>query len=147
MNSLWISHHAPRSYSSLHPFVPTLPCNAPPKGKQSQCESYSVSQCVPHYTPLSTLLYLQLVVHCNESLAWFKAYSFCYTINTGSSWGFFSDFLLLPCVMKTFTIDCNFPPLSSPPSCVCCPLFPISFLFSRIINHFFSSGLATQNTT
>ena len=39
-------------------------------------------------------------VHCNESLVWFEASGFCYTINTGSSLGLLSDILLLPCVME-----------------------------------------------
>jgi hypothetical protein len=39
-------------------------------------------------------------IHCNESLVWFKASGFCYTINTGSSLGLLCDILLLPCVME-----------------------------------------------
>lgn len=39
-------------------------------------------------------------VHCNESLVWFEASGFCYTINTGSLLGLLSDILLLPCVME-----------------------------------------------
>ena len=42
--------------------------------------------------------YLLANVHYSESLVWFQG--FCYTINTGSSLGFLSDALLLPCVME-----------------------------------------------
>lgn len=38
-------------------------------------------------------------VYCNESLVWFKASGFYYTIDTGSSLGFFSGILMLSCVM------------------------------------------------
>lgn len=37
---------------------------------------------------------------CNESLAWFEAPGFLYTISTGSLPGLFSDILLLPCVRE-----------------------------------------------
>ena len=39
-------------------------------------------------------------VHCSESLVWFEASGFCYTINTGSSLGLLLDTLLSPCVME-----------------------------------------------
>ena len=34
---------------------------------------------------------------CNESLVWFEASGFCYTLNTGSTPGLFFDIPLLPC--------------------------------------------------
>ena len=56
-----------------------------------------VSQCVTQYTLLSIHL---ANVHCSESLVWFKASGFCYTISTGSSLGFLSAILLLPWVVE-----------------------------------------------
>ena len=40
-------------------------------------------------------------VHCNESLVWFEASGFCYTINSRSSPVFLLDILFLPCVMRS----------------------------------------------
>jgi hypothetical protein len=42
--------------------------------------------------------------HCNESLVWFEASGFCYSVNTGTSLGLLSD-ILLPCVMKILQIQ------------------------------------------
>lgn len=39
-------------------------------------------------------------VHCNESLVWFKAFGFCYTINTGSSLRLLLGILLLSSIME-----------------------------------------------
>jgi hypothetical protein len=33
-------------------------------------------------------------------LVWFEASGFCYTINTGSSWGLLSNILLMSCVKE-----------------------------------------------
>ena len=60
-----------------------------------------VSQWVPQYIHSFAQTALLANVHCNESLVWFKASGFCYTINTGSSLGLLSDILLLPCVWSS----------------------------------------------
>ena len=39
-------------------------------------------------------------VHCKESLVWFKASGFCYTIDTGPSLGLLLDILLLSCIVE-----------------------------------------------
>jgi len=39
-------------------------------------------------------------VHCNESLVWFKASGFCYTINTGSSLRLLLESCCCPVVME-----------------------------------------------
>jgi hypothetical protein len=61
----------------------------------SRHESCSVSHCTPfdHASLLAN-------VHCGESLVWSEASGFCYTINAGSSIGFPSDILWLPCVVE-----------------------------------------------
>ena len=50
---------------------------------KSHCGSCSVSQCVLLYNRLSP----RANVHCNESLVWFEASGFCYTINSESPLG------------------------------------------------------------
>jgi hypothetical protein len=39
-------------------------------------------------------------VHCNESLVWYEASGFCYSISTITKLGLFMDVLMLPCVME-----------------------------------------------
>lgn len=39
-------------------------------------------------------------VHCKESLVWFEAPGFCYTVDTGSSPGPLLGILMLPCVVE-----------------------------------------------
>jgi hypothetical protein len=53
--------------------------------------------------PFVSTFYLANVC-CNQSLVWFEASGFCYTINPGSSLGLFSDILLLPCVMEILEV-------------------------------------------
>lgn len=95
---MWISHHAPQPHSSIDSFISVLcHCNFI-KRKQNKVKknenitslhgNYSVSGCVTQTSLLAN-------VHCNESLVWFKASGFCYTINTGSSLGWLSDILFI----------------------------------------------------
>jgi hypothetical protein len=52
-------------------------------------------------------------IHCNESMVWFVASGFCYTINTGSSPGLLLDILLPPCVMEILQLwICNTGPFT-----------------------------------
>lgn len=68
-------------------YLPSALANSPAKEKEKYpCGSCGVSQCVPQYT-LFVLISLLANVHYNESLVWFKASGFHYTINTGSSLG------------------------------------------------------------
>jgi hypothetical protein len=79
-----------------------------PDPKRKKCGSCSVWQCVPQYIVLSILLYLQVLIA--ESLVWFEASGFCYSINTGSSMGLFSD-IPLPCVMHILQLGSSGPAL------------------------------------
>lgn len=102
---LWISYRVSWSHSSSpSPDSILWPCNLTPKtksnfkvkkktNKNKQCGHCSVSQC----TLQSTRHYL---THCNESRIWFKASSFCYTIDTGPSLDFLLDILLLSCMVE-----------------------------------------------
>jgi hypothetical protein len=118
-----------QSYSSPCFFISAL-STSPIKNKQTKkpkpkpkifyCGSCSVSQCVimchsvSYWMPFCPVLLVN--VHCNESLVWFKASSFCYTINTGSSPGLLSDILMWPCVMEILQFGCIRPVPSSAPA-------------------------------
>lgn len=81
----------------------------PPPQKKSHCGSWSVSQCVPEWYPLTTLFYF-------ESFVWFEASSSFYSINTGSSLTCTSlQILLLPCVWKLLQLwICKTSPFNAP---------------------------------
>jgi hypothetical protein len=56
------------------------------------------------------------VCHCSESLVWFEASGFCYSINPGSSPGLRSDILSLPYKVAILQLGSAGPP--SPASAV-----------------------------
>lgn len=55
-----------------------------------------VTECHPVYPLAQTALLAN--VRYNESLVWFEAPDFCYTLSAGATWGLLSDILLLPWV-------------------------------------------------
>ena len=76
-----------------------------PKGSKIQnrtfChETYSVSHTLCYIVyPFVHTSFLKNV-HCNESLVWFEASGFCYTMSPGSSRGLLLEFLPLPQAME-----------------------------------------------
>lgn len=58
-----------------------------------------VMVCHTVYTSVHTPLHAN--VHCNNSFVKFKAFCFCYTINTGSSSRFLPVILFFPCVVTS----------------------------------------------
>lgn len=71
-------------------FSPSLHIHPLPKAtatpKRESFGSYSVSY---------SIHFCAYIFTCNETLVWFEASGFCYTINVGSSLGFLSDILLV----------------------------------------------------
>ena len=57
-----------------------------------------VTACCTGYSLVHTSLLVSVL--CSESLVWFEASGFCYTINTGTSLRLLSDISLFPYVMK-----------------------------------------------
>lgn len=86
----------PNSTHTPHTHPP--PFQPPQNRKRKLTEEAMVCQPVPQ----CTFVYMSLLanVHCNDSLVWFEASSFCYTTNTGFSLGLLSNILLLSCVME-----------------------------------------------
>jgi hypothetical protein len=129
IDSSWPSHHEPQPHSSPHLFISTLFLQPPALEESKKIKNQrkrnikreislkeaAVCRGVTQYTLLSKHLYLQRVIAMSQALVWFKASGFCYTINTGSSQGLLSDFLLLPCVMETLQLwFCRLVPSCAP---------------------------------
>lgn len=106
-------HPSPIDLSVLSYLLSTLARSLPPQtklktrikktNKQTQktspCGSCVVSQCPTVHSFVHTSFLAN--VHCCESLVWFKASGFCYTINTGSLLG-------LPCCCPVLYIFFSF---------------------------------------
>lgn len=78
------------------PVLPYLPSHPPTeRGKQTSpsMEAAVCTVCLTVYCFVQTALIS--IVHCTESLVWFDASGFCYTIDTESSPQLDSDILLL----------------------------------------------------
>lgn len=58
--------------------------------------------CVTVHPRVNPFVYTPLFAngHCKESLIWFEAAGFCYTISTGTSLGLLSNIWMMPCVME-----------------------------------------------
>ena len=78
-------HLNPTHLSVPHACLPLQ--SQPQKKNKKLIVKAIVCQCVPQYT--------FLFIHCKQSLVWFEASGFCYTINSRSSLGL----LLFPWVM------------------------------------------------
>jgi hypothetical protein len=92
----------PISLISLSPLYlpPNLATSPSTTTTKSNCENYVVSQCVPQYILLSTLLCLPMF------LAMTCCSGFCYTINTGTSLGWNSSWILYACLSVGLDPSC-----------------------------------------
>jgi hypothetical protein len=66
------------------------------KNNKAAATTTTTSRCITVWPTVHTFVHTSLLGNdCNESLVWFEASGFCYTVNTGSSMGLLSALLLL----------------------------------------------------
>lgn len=90
-DGLTFTMHPNSTHLPIASYLPSTLASSLPKEKKRKLSPWncSVSQGATQYILLSTQLYLQIL--STESLVWFEASGFYYTVNIRSSLGLFSD--------------------------------------------------------